>query len=339
MPLPEAAAAHYRRMQRVQMVAITGVAASWARMTPDVDASWPAVRDRAVPLVESAQLAAARSGASYVPLALAEQGLTDDPLGAVETAALAGIAADGRPLDSLLFGAVVHTKDRLAAGVDIAQALAAGGIWLEGAARTQVSDAGRGAAGLAIAATPRAGWTRMVNPPCCGRCAVLAGKTFKWNEGFLRHPRCDCTHVPTPEVGAGNAGTSPLAAFEAMSRAEQDKAFTKAGARAIRDGADPSQVVNARRSASGMSRADGGRGQLERRDTFGQQLYVTTEGTTRRGAAYQSLTRGRGTDVRTPGQRLARAQAPRLMPESIYDIATDREDAVRLLKANGYLRP
>jgi hypothetical protein len=41
-----------------------------------------------------------------------------------------------------------------------------------------------------------------------------------------------------------------------MSAAEQDKVFTKAGAQAIRDGADPAKVVNARR---GMQTAADGR--------------------------------------------------------------------------------
>ena len=55
---------------------------------------------------------------------------------------------------------------------------------------------------------------------------------------------------------------------------------------------------------------------------FGRRVFVTTEGTTRRGVA---------------GARLGQARTPRLMPESILEIATDREDAVRLLRRFGYI--
>ena len=41
------------------------------------------------------------------------------------------------------------------------------------------------------------GYVRMLNPPSC-RCSVLAGRFYRWNNGFLRHPKCDCVHVQTP---------------------------------------------------------------------------------------------------------------------------------------------
>lgn len=61
-------------------------------------------------------------------------------------------------------------------------------------------------------------------------------------------------HIPSREALADDIRLDPRSAFDAMSTAEQDKAFTKAGAEAIRQGADPAQVVNARR---GMYTADG----------------------------------------------------------------------------------
>lgn len=79
--------------------------------------------------------------------------------------------------------------------------------------------------------------------------------------------------------------------------------FTKDGAKAIRDGADPGQVVNARR---GMAVSAG--------------RTVTTEGTSRRGFARSRL-----------------GGAVRLMPEQIYRDASSREEAVRLLRLHGYL--
>jgi hypothetical protein len=84
-----------------------------------------------------------------------------------------------------------------------------------------------------------------------------------------------------------------------MTPEQQDAAFTKAGAEAIRDGADMGQVVNARR---GMTTASVG----------GQTVLATTVNARRR---------------------------VRLMPEAVYQAANgDRDEAIRLLKLNGYLR-
>lgn len=144
----------------------------------------------------------------------------------------------------------------------------------------------------------------MLNPPSCSRCTVLAGRFYMWNEGFARHPNCDCLHIPSSESVSGDLVVSPDAYFESLTPRQQDKVFTKAGAQAIRDGADISKVVNARR---GMQKAQ----------VFGRDTLVTTEGTARRRNA---------------------GRAPiRLMPESIYDQAKDRPDAIRLLKLHGFI--
>lgn len=142
-----------------------------------------------------------------------------------------------------------------------------------------------------------------------------------------------------------------MAYFRSLTRDEQDRAFTKAGAESIRLGADISQVVNARRGALGLTPAGarltgdeatalrGGRqrGRLEAVDVFGRQLYVTTEGVTVRGSAGVRLG-ARETGVRRPGDRYKSARPPRLMPESILAIAgDDRDEAVRLLKRFGYI--
>jgi hypothetical protein len=73
---------------------------------------------------------------------------------------------------------------------------------------------------------------------------VLAGKFYHWNAGFKRHPRCDCIHIPTRESLADDTTTDPTEYFNSLSPEQQDAAFTKTGARAIRDGADVSRVVN-----------------------------------------------------------------------------------------------
>jgi hypothetical protein len=72
-----------------------------------------------------------------------------------------------------------------------------------------VSDAARDATSASIVARPQIGWVRMVNPPCCSRCAVLAGRSLQWNDGFQRHPRCDCLHIPSQENRQRDFTTNP----------------------------------------------------------------------------------------------------------------------------------
>lgn len=111
------------------------------------------------------------------------------------------------------------------------------------------------------------------------------------------------------------------------------------------------QIVNARRGALGLTPAGaritgpearilrGGRerGHLQATDVYGRQLLVTTEGVTVRGTAGVRLG-ARETGTRKPGDRYRSAKTPRLMPESILQIAgDDREEAIRLLKRFGYI--
>lgn len=105
--------------------------------------------------------------------------------------------------------------------------------------------------------------------------------------------------------------------FSSLSESEQDRSFTGAGAKVIREGADPTRVVNARR---GMEKSQGGR--LARRDVFGQRVFTTTESTTKRGLASR--------------RRTGRKSTVRLMPESLVEIAEDPADLARLLRVHGY---
>ena len=51
-----------------------------------------------------------------------------------------------------------------------------------------VADAARGAESVSIATRPRVGYVRYLSPPSCSRCAILAGRFYRWSTGFLRHP-------------------------------------------------------------------------------------------------------------------------------------------------------
>ncbi len=84
----------------------------------------------------------------------------------------------------------------------------------------------------------------MLNPPSCSRCIILAGRWYRWNEGFRRHPRCDCQHIPASESVAGDMRVDPYETFRSMTLEEQERTFGRSQARAIRDGADIYRVVN-----------------------------------------------------------------------------------------------
>jgi hypothetical protein len=186
--LPQSVSEHYRGQQALIVATLALVRREWSRMGPDFDVSWAALGRRILLLTVSAQLGAARSGAAYVPATLAELGTPVEPVAEVVPGAFAGVASDGRALDSLLDEAVIKAKVARGGGAPVGEALVVGGRALDMYVHTQVADAARGAASVAIAARPKTGWVRMVNPPCCGRCAILAGKWFGWNGGFQRHP-------------------------------------------------------------------------------------------------------------------------------------------------------
>ena len=287
----------------------------WDRMGSLDD--WPKIAAQVTLLTAAGQLATATRGVEYALDALPE------PVATVNPRAFAGVAPDGRPLDTLLYSSVVHAREKFA---KVADQLESGRKWLGMLVHTAVADAGRSAAGAQITATPDAGWMRMVSPPCCQRCAVLAGKTFKWNAGFERHPKCDCTHVP---IAKGNAPEG----YTWYIGPEDVKDLTAAQRKAIADGGDFQQVINAHRAESRSA-----------------NLMTTSEGTTRQGwASYvkREIAKQRGEIAKetavSVGPRgfidnyVVRRTAPRLTTEAIYRVSATREEAVRLLAKNGYI--
>jgi len=277
--------------------------ALWRQLDPRNLNNWIPSSTQLFQIVAAAQLLQAQESEQYVAAALAAQGFSPEPAGTLNASMLAGIASDGRDLLSLLQLPTIATKVAIRDGSSVDEAMSAGQSLLQTILRTQVSDAGRVADSVNTIARPETRWVRVLYGETCARCALLAGRVYRAKADFLRHPRCDCYSVPVhTEDNAKEAGliTSPREYFNSLSRDEQDQIFTKAGAEAIRHGADISQVVNARR---GMTAAG-----------------TTREGTTRRGLA---------------GMRLQ--GAPRLMPEQIYRDAKSRDEAINLLKKNGYI--
>jgi hypothetical protein len=351
----EAVAIEHYRARRALVDAVADLAERAWRSVSVVNliASWQEAAGPLLVGLAGAQLATAQDADSYLDAVLAEQGIDPAAEGELNARALAGVASDGRDLDTLLNRPMIATLAAVGEGATLDLAMATGYATLDMIVRTQVADAGRIADQVAMTARPRVtGYVRLVVGRTCSRCVVLAGRWYRYNAGFNRHPRCDCIGVPSRENAAGDVRTNPQAYFDSLSSTEQDKAFTKAGAEAIRLGADIGQVVNARRGALGLTTAGAritaeearmlrdGRdiGRLRTTRVYGQEVFVTTEGTTTRGTAGVRLGAKESGD-KVKGQRYRRSRTPRLMPESILQAAgRDRTEAIRLLRRFGYIR-
>lgn len=351
MSVRSLASEHYRHRRRLTR----GVEALAARLWRRVDRariadSWALLAPQLLAVLVGAQREAAGAADGYLAAVLAAQGIDAAADGRLAVDALAGVASDGRDLGVLLNQPVLTALTGLSRGRRPSLALASGEAAVRMIAATQVADAGRVADQVALTARPAVqGYRRMLVGKSCSRCVVLAGKWFRYNRGFARHPKCDCIHVPAAEDTAASISTDPRKYFESLSREDQDRVFTKAGAESIRLDADVSQVVNARRGARGLTTAGArvtgpearilrggrGRGRLEAVDVYGRQLYVTTEGVTVRGHAGIALG-ARRDGARQASSRYRSSRTPRLMPESILAVAKDREDAIRLLRQFGY---
>ncbi len=224
----------------------------------------------------------------------------------VVPSAFAGAAADGRRLDSLLAQPLIRTFVALDGGAQESEALTAGFDDLDRILSTTVQDTARASVSTVITATRQVQYyIRAVEPGACGRCIILAGRHYRWSSHFLRHPKCRCHQVPEDESQI----PSPRQIWDGMTPEERTSAFGVAGAKAITDGADMGRVVNATSRASGMTGVV---------TTPAGRLKVTT--------------------ARNPKMRGQSRRSIRLVPESIYQLAgDDRDEAIRLLAAHGYI--
>ena len=313
----------YAAQQQRTLAATLAARAEWSKLSKPDD--FGRVANRLLGLIGSAQLGAARDGVAMVPAALEESGFAEPQLARVDPAGFAGWASDGRTMESLLWQAPRIADE---AGGPLVQRMAAGSNWLDLMVHQQIIDAGRGASGVTITATRNAGWVRYVNPPCCQNCAVLAGKFFRHNAGFERHWRCDCQHRPASE-------SEPPEGYTDTIQPDQIHDLTEAQRKAVEDGADLNQVVNAYRRVTPSRRT---------------QMFTTTEGTTRRGwASYVRRNIDREQGVATAetatnvgrrgavGNYTVRRTQARMSPELVYKVARNREEAILLLQKNGYV--
>lgn len=327
---------------------------------PDLTAAWAARVPEAVAAVTAAQVVAADMAEAYTAAVLAAQGSSSSAVAEVVPGAFAGISVEGVPLPDLLSIPARRTAYALRAGVAPQVATTRGTADLVKYARTETADAARASSQVAGTAHRVGGYVRHLQLPSCAKCAILAGRWYRWSAGFDRHPNCDCYHVAVEHVEVGRSLTTDprLAILTGHVHGLSERELE-----AIRLGADPSQVVNAQ---DGMYVAGGHR--------------YTTTGTTRRGIAgarliaaainraeggppgrtYRNLTMDRLTlaeatrrfegllrkgttftrryaDGRVQTTAYRFSTSPRASVADLLGSATSREDAIRLLTNHGYL--
>ena len=296
---------HYRNQQKVALAGVRAVRKAVKKAPTPLAAT-----SAATTTLATYQLASALNGARMMA-SEAGRDLLSTP------AALAGTTQLGWPIETPIETIVDRlTRDLEQEAQRLTDQMLAG---LDLFVQAEIIAAGADAASAEIIAGPE--WTnyvRVLDLPSCDRCVILAGRIYRDNEGFPRHPRCDCQHWPVEswaEAEAAGLVTDPTVAFE---RGEI-RGLSKADEQAVRDGADLQEIVNAKRG--GGTRPKGMTNAITA-EVFGRTVKATTEGTTRRAM-----------------WRKAHPDLPiRLRPESIYEHAKDRADALRLLRLYGYIK-
>ena len=319
----------YRATQRRSLATALGVRSLWGQIDPagDWEAQWREMMPRAVLLTGAAQIGAATDGAASVAASLSRSGFPEPQLAAVDPRAFGGWVESDLgftvPLDKALTVPVITARKALG---ESPQMLAAGLSQLEAIVRTAVSDAGRHATHAQAVATRRTVAAWYDPPPYCQRCAVLIGKRVKPTTQFARHPGCD---GQVQILSERDDAEQPAASLDDITDLNDGQR------RAIEDGADMNQVINAYRGSKMSAK-------------------WTTEGTTRRGwASYvdREVAKLRGTTARETathvGQRgyiknyAVRRAGPRPTPGAIYDYADrhgmSREEIVQVLHRSGYV--
>ncbi|MER7799009.1 hypothetical protein ABTX71_01625 [Streptomyces parvulus] len=319
-PSPHAVA-HMEARRRLALATALATHRLWRQVDrSNLYTSWLGLVGNVLALVMASQMTAAQMTAPFLAQLLGPENEDRPDANRLVPAAFAGVDGAGRPLDGVLMAPIWTALRLVTAGRPIVPALLAGQSLLDAIVQTAVADVGRAADLTGMTARPSVtGYIRVVEAGACSRCIVLAGAEYQTSKAFLRHPRCKCgmepvtrEHTPDPP--------SPKQLVAQMSEAQRRKTFGAAGAKALAEGADLGQLVNARR---GMQSAT----------VYGRKLQITTEGITRRGFAGSRLRDFQ----KTQGQRYRVSRKPRLMPEEIFRIADDRAHAVRLLHQYGFI--
>lgn len=342
--------AYYDDTSLLERQAIAMVLRLWDSVeVGDISSSWRQLLPDAMAILVAAQTVAAELADPYLTQVL------DDADTAHPSVDVGGMIGSG--LDSLLYLPAIEAKTSIGAGFAPNLALGMARKTLATYVNTSVADTARLAVASGMAARPHvSGYYRTLRPPSCKRCAILAGRFYRWNQGFKRHRRCDCKHTAVREV-------DDSLRFDARKAIEagQVTGLSKADTRAILEfGANPAQVVNAQAGMYDIG-----------------QFQATTTGTTRRAVAgarilAKDIDRAFGIDVSrqtytnvafdrlkaaqfaemfrrgktyTRSTRTGRQQSyayrfirtPRPTAQQIVTSASSRTEAVRLLTNYGYI--
>jgi hypothetical protein len=307
----------------------------------NLDASWDRIAPTLTTVVTAAQVTAARQSTPYMN-AVSEAWDYDAQRAVLVPEAFGGVMLDGREVAPALFGAVTTTKRAIGAGMNPARAFEVGASFLATIIGAAVQDMGRQADATLATGKGFTRYVRVVSAGACSRCAILAGRD-DYRKPFDRHPRCRCTSVPVPNGQGPPEGfhDTPTEYFESLSEAEQDRVFTKSGAFAIREGANPISVVNARRGMTKGGELGAPARLVQTRigvkaDGSPLNVFITGEGTTARGAFARS--EGAATFTAAKEGRYRRTTTLRLMPEQIQIMAGNNPERAReLLARYGYM--
>ena len=325
--VPDGSIAHYQRMQRFNILGIALVRKAWQHSLRGSDsvqmkATWEAQVSPLAGALTQIQEQAAWSGLYANAAALAQQRSYVPPVDWAIPDQFAGFSSvTGRSLDDMYSRLGSRYIDLLEAGE---QSFDSVSRWLDTITQGTIADAARDAVEADILTRPKIAYVRMLNPPSCELCIMLAGQIYWRPEeyqyrdrggAFDRHDNCDCYQVPTAitdraEAHALGLMDDPYEYFNSLSEAEQNKVFSKSRAQAIRDGADIYSVTGS---------AD-----------YQNQTYAFDGARRRTGLTTYSMSRW-NYDTKQP---------TRLTPKGVYAAAAgDRQEALRLLRENGYLAP
>lgn len=244
---------HYLRSEALSRRCAARVLAQWDYLGPEGFLGDPAGWGGTT----TEQIVAALLAAEYIAQQASLANIDQSPYG-VDPAMLTTTSAGGPQVWSRINAAL---RDRLqtqiAAGRDPVEATLAARARVGMIAGNEVRQAASNAAHIQLTATEGfAGYVRLLNPPSCPRCVILAGRIYKAMRPFRRHPRCDCVHVPRESLDLDNPDLQPLVSpegyFASLTEAEQDAQFGAANARAVRDGADIIKVVNVDSRGAGL---------------------------------------------------------------------------------------
>jgi hypothetical protein len=330
--LPTTATEYARASRREQRAALAAIRRQWRRMGPDFDSSWAEIAPTLLAIIGLAQRRTAELADAYIPAVLEETGQTRSIHAAAETRieAFVGVTGAGVTVADQVSVAPIRAKQAVAGGASQDQALVSAGQWLTATSGTILSDTGRAVETTGMATRNVSGYVRMLSPPSCGRCAVLAGKFYHANQGFQRHPGCDCRHIPASEAIGGDMTLDLNAYLGSLDEAGQVKVL---GSKANREawskyGAEPQQIINSYRG--GIRTAQ---------DVRGNTVRYTTDAATRRSLATYRMRNASRLERDAGAIRLANGKTGlvRRMPETILRTSSSPEAVVRQLRLYGWI--